>query len=130
MKYEATVEATISEMSRICAAVPESAQLKRRNLVGTESITYSDDHVMYDITLGNNPGNFTHINGPVVMLGGPLNVVMLGTLSDPPGQRYVIEFDNRSGDSARAYGSVQIYRNTQTEPDSLFTFLSGWRRCK
>jgi hypothetical protein len=129
MEYEATVEATISELFRICTAVPASAQLKRSTAADTESINYSDAHATYDITLGNDLGNVTRTPGPILIIGGPLNMVVFGTQSDAPGRRYVIQFDSVTGVSPNAYGSVDISRSTQTEPDNMFTFLSDWRRC-
>ncbi len=122
-------EAIVSKLFRICADVPASAQLKQRTAADVEFITYSADHVTYDITLGHKPSDFRRISAPPVVLDGPLNVVVLGTQSDSPGHRYIIEFDSIGAALPHTYGSIQITRNTQTEPDNMFVFLADWRRC-
>ncbi|WP_156899768.1 hypothetical protein [Luteimonas mephitis] len=125
-----TRDVTISKLFKICATVPDDAQLARDTPVDTEFITYKDSRSSYKIDLTHYSGSMPHMSGPPVSIGGPLNIVVLGTQPNANSRSYVVQFDSIGAVLPQAYGSVQILGDAQREPDALFSFLAGWRRCK
>src|SRR5690606_25374383 len=112
-----------------CSYGPQNALVSIEVPVDVERISYKDKRASYSIILSHYPGDQSQLEGPMVGIGGPLDVLVLGRESEAKGGAYVIAFDSLGAVHPRAFGSVKIDSEPSSTVDSLFAFMSTWHRC-
>lgn len=122
-------ETQISEQLNVCALAPPDAQVVASNTINSESVSYRDSRSSYDITLSRSLDDTKRATGSMVDIGGPLDVLVFGTLAGENSGAYLIAFDNLRAPNSRAIGSVEINADSLAGVDAMFTFLSTWHNC-
>ena len=125
----AQYETKLSNLFNVCVQAPRGAEVYQQTPADVEQISYKDAHASYEITLSHHHGDRSRFKGHMVVLRGPLDVLVLGTLPPEVGGAYVISFDSAGAVQPRGFGSIAIKSGSRASVDDMFTFLASWHRC-